>query len=83
MQTLVLYVAWVGTLPEKREGVFFFSGFWGVTRLGSEKDLLFITETHKSTDLLRLPGSTLFPGIVVLVSDPVVRCLSPQILIFG
>lgn len=82
MQTLVLYVAWVGSLPEKREGGFF-SGFWGVTRLWSEKDLLFITGTHKSTDLLRLPGSTLFPGIVVLVSDPVVHRLLPQILIFG
>lgn len=73
-----------GKSPRKKKGgQFFFPGFWGVTQLWSEKDLLFITSTHKSTDLLRLPGSTLFPGIVVLVSDPVLRCLSAQILIFG
>ncbi len=55
------------------------SVFEGVTQLGSEKVLLFITSTHMSTYLLRLPGSTLFPGIVMSVSDPILRSLTPKI----
>lgn len=82
-QTFVLYV--VGGNPARKKGGGWVGvrGFGGVTQLWSEKDLLFITSSHKSTDLLRLPGSTLFPGIVVLVRDQVLCCLSPQIFIFG
>lgn len=77
VQTFKLVCGFGGNSARKRE-----AGFQGVTQLWSEKVLLFITSTHMSTYLPRLPDSTLFPGIVMSVSDPILLSLTPKIEIF-
>lgn len=77
-QTFKLVCGFGGNSAREKRGRV--SGLEGVTQLCSEKVLLFITSTHMSTYLLRLPDSTLFPGIVMSVSDPILLSLYSQSL---
>ena len=53
------------------------AGFQGfrVHAVCSEKVLLFITSTHMSTYVLRLPD---FPGIVMSISDSILLSIAPN-----
>lgn len=68
-----------GNSAKKREAGF--QGFRG-SHCSLERKLCFSLHQPICTRVLRLPDSTLFPGIVVSVSDPVLLSLTPKILIF-